>query len=50
MAELCDSCIQNARYKAVLESGQLFFCEHHFRKHVDPLRDTALRIVVMRSK
>lgn len=40
----CDRCIQKAAYMVVFNSGDLFFCNHHFREYEDVFIDKALDI------
>lgn len=40
----CDSCIQQALYKAVFVNGSLFFCGHHFRKNEEKIINTAIEV------
>lgn len=41
----CDKCGSQAYFLSVLESGELFFCRHHFLKNEDTLRDISYHIV-----
>lgn len=43
--EQCDSCIAQAFYMISFDSGNLFFCRHHYMKHEDKIFDTATDIV-----
>ncbi|MFZ9893060.1 MAG: DUF7455 domain-containing protein [Candidatus Nanopelagicaceae bacterium] len=35
----CDSCPARAYVKAVLPSGELWFCHHHYNKHSQALTE-----------
>ncbi|CAM2883604.1 hypothetical protein ACSL103130_06060 [Actinomyces slackii] len=41
-ADRCDVCQAQAYVRAVLLTGELFFCAHHARKHGERLKDVAL--------
>lgn len=44
-ADRCDRCGATAYVRVVLQSGgELLFCSHHARKHLDALRPLAARI------
>lgn len=43
--ERCDSCIAQAFYMISFDSGNLFFCRHHYMEHEDRLFDIATDIV-----
>lgn len=44
-ADRCDRCGATAYVRVVLTSGgELLFCSHHARKHLDALRPLASRI------
>lgn len=44
-ADRCDRCGARAYVRARLHSGgELFFCAHHGRKHLESLRDLAAEI------
>ena len=44
-ADRCDRCGATAYVRVVLQSGgELLFCSHHARKHLDKLRPLAARI------
>lgn len=40
----CDRCIQKAVFMVVFNSGDLYFCGHHFREHEDAFMNEALDI------
>ena len=40
----CDSCNAKAFYMVRFESGDLFFCRHHFVKYEDALMEKAYEI------
>ena len=42
--ERCDRCIAKAVFMVVFNSGDLYFCAHHFREHEDNFMETALDI------
>lgn len=41
----CDKCQSQAYFLAIFDSGELYFCRHHFRKHEDSLREHAYYII-----
>lgn len=41
----CDSCGAQAYFLAVFESGELYFCRHHFLKNESAIRDIAYHII-----
>ncbi|WP_052450550.1 DUF7455 domain-containing protein [Actinomyces polynesiensis] len=43
-ADRCDYCGARAWVRVTLASGQLLFCAHHARQHMEALRSTALSI------
>lgn len=43
--ESCDSCPSQSYYMVVFESGNLFFCRHHFNKNEAVIFDSALDVV-----
>lgn len=44
-AELCDSCSSQSYYMVVFDTGNLFFCRHHFNKNEALIFEKALDIV-----
>jgi hypothetical protein len=40
----CDRCIAQAMYMVTLQSGELYFCGHHFREYETILIDIAVDI------
>ena len=40
----CDRCGAQAYIRAVLSGGELFFCAHHWRRHADAIRQSAMEI------
>lgn len=40
----CDSCNAKAFYMVMFESGELFFCRHHFVKHENAFLEKACDI------
>lgn len=43
--ERCDQCNAQSYYMAVFESGNLFFCYHHFNEHSEKIFESALDVV-----
>lgn len=43
--ERCDQCNAQSYYMAVFDSGNLFFCYHHFNEHSDKIFESALDVV-----
>lgn len=43
-ADRCDYCGARAWVRVTLRSGQLLFCAHHAREHMDALKAQALDI------
>lgn len=43
--EQCDLCTSQSYFMMVLESGNLFFCNHHFKKNEAVIFEKALDIV-----
>jgi hypothetical protein len=43
--ETCDVCPSQSYFMVVLESGNLFFCNHHFKKNEAVIFEGALDIV-----
>lgn len=43
--ERCDACLSQSYYMIVLEVGNLFFCNHHFRKNEAVIFEQALDVV-----
>lgn len=43
--QVCDVCRFQAYYMVVLESGNLFFCGHHYRRNEVALYEVALEVV-----
>ncbi|MGO3796772.1 MAG: DUF7455 domain-containing protein [Pauljensenia sp.] len=43
-ADRCDYCGARAWVRVTLASGQLLFCAHHARQHMEALRASALSI------
>lgn len=41
-ADRCDLCQAQAYVRAVMLTGELFFCAHHAREHGERLREVAL--------
>ncbi|MBF0696224.1 MULTISPECIES: DUF7455 domain-containing protein [Actinomyces] len=41
-ADRCDVCQAQAYVRAVMLTGELFFCAHHARQHGERLREVAL--------
>lgn len=41
----CDQCRSQAYFVAFFESGELYFCRHHFYKNEESLRDSAYYII-----
>jgi len=41
----CDRCIAKACYMTVFDSGDLYFCNHHFRKHEESIREIAYYVI-----
>ncbi len=41
----CDRCSAQAYVRAVMGSGELLFCAHHWREHGDAVRDAATHVV-----
>jgi hypothetical protein len=41
-SDRCDRCGAQARVRATLASGELFFCSHHAKEHEARLRELAL--------
>ena len=41
----CDQCQSQAYFLAVFDSGELYFCRHHFLKNEEALRDNAYYII-----
>ena len=41
-SDRCDRCGAQARVRATLASGELFFCSHHAKEHEPRLREVAL--------
>ncbi|QWW18867.1 hypothetical protein I6B53_06840 [Schaalia sp. 19OD2882] len=44
-ADRCDMCGARAWVRATMASGNLHFCAHHARNHIDALRLKALEVV-----
>lgn len=44
-AELCDSCFSQSYYMVVFDTGNLFFCRHHFNKNEALIFEKAFDIV-----
>jgi hypothetical protein len=45
IVERCDSCNAQAYFMAIFESGELYFCRHHFMKNEEAITDIAYHIV-----
>lgn len=43
-SDRCDACGAQAYYEVKLETGELFFCRHHFSKNEDALINVAIDI------
>ena len=43
--EQCDLCSSQSYFMVVLESGNLFFCNHHFKKNEAVIFEKALDVV-----
>lgn len=43
-ADRCDYCGSRAWVRVTLANGQLLFCAHHARQHMDALRASALSV------
>jgi len=43
--ELCDSCPSQSYFMVVFESGNLFFCRHHYSKNEALIFEWALDVV-----
>lgn len=41
----CDACVSQSYYMVVFETGNLFFCKHHFTKNEALIFEKALDIV-----
>ena len=41
----CDRCIAKACYMTVFDSGDLYFCSHHFLKHEEVIRENAYYVI-----
>lgn len=41
----CDRCIAMAYYMTVFDSGDLYFCRHHFLEHEEVIRETAYYVI-----
>lgn len=41
----CDQCNAQAYYRVTFESGNLFFCHHHYKSHETVILETALDVV-----
>lgn len=44
-SDRCDKCSAQAYFLAVFDSGELYFCRHHFLKNEDAIREFAYHIV-----
>lgn len=42
--DFCDRCVARAVYMVVFNSGDLYFCAHHFRANEDSFMTVALDI------
>lgn len=43
--ERCDQCNAQSYYRVTFESGNLFFCHHHYKRHEAVIFETALDVV-----
>lgn len=41
----CDQCNAQAYYMVIFDSGNLYFCRHHFLANEDVLRETSYHVV-----
>ena len=41
----CDSCVSQSYYMVVFDTGNLFFCNHHYKKNEALIFDNALDII-----
>jgi hypothetical protein len=41
----CDRCIAMACYMTVFDSGDLYFCSHHFLEHEEVIRENAYYVI-----
>lgn len=41
----CNRCVAVAFYMIVFDSGDLYFCNHHFRKYEEAIRETAYYVI-----
>lgn len=44
-AHRCDSCVSQSYFLVVFETGNLYFCNHHFKKNEALIFDTAIDVV-----
>lgn len=44
-SDRCDKCNAQAYFLVVFDSGELYFCRHHFLKNEDALREFSYHIV-----
>lgn len=41
----CDQCGSQAYYLTIFDSGELYFCYHHFNKNEDSIREAAYYVI-----
>jgi ribosomal protein S14 len=41
----CDQCGAQAYFLSIFESGELYFCRHHFLKNEEMIRELAYHVV-----
>ena len=46
---ICDRCNAAAQIVASLQAGPLLLCGHHYRRHADALRGTAITVTALGS-
>lgn len=44
-ADRCDQCGSQAYFLAIFDSGELYFCRHHFLKNEEGVREIAYHIL-----
>jgi hypothetical protein len=41
----CDKCSSQAYYLTIFDSGELYFCYHHFNKNEEAIREMAYYVI-----